>query len=95
MNLIRLTEIIKDGAGKKTQPILLNPEIIATVTIGKLEMPNPDFAAPLIAGASKDSSIIKNTITEDVTFIQYRNNSGTFVKESLEEVGKRVAESQK
>lgn len=91
MKVIRLTEIVKDGAGKKQQPILLNPEIIATVTIGKLETPNPDFAAPLIAVATKDSGIIKNTITEDVTFIQYRNNSGTFVAESLDEVERLIS----
>lgn len=93
MKLIQLTEIIKDGAGKKKQRMLINPEIIATVTIGKLEMPNPDFVAPLIAVAAKEPGIIKNTITEDVTFIQYRNNSGTFVEESLEDVAKKVAEN--
>lgn len=94
MTLITLTEITKDGATIKKQTMLLNPEIIATVTIGQLEMPNPDFVAPLIAVAPKDPGIIKNTITEDVTFIQYRNNSGTFVEETLEEVAKKVAESQ-
>lgn len=89
--LIRLTEIMKDGDGTKRQPILINPEIIATVTIGELETPNPDFVAPLIAIAAKDAGIIKNTITEKVTFIQYRNNSGTFVAEALDEVEKLLA----
>lgn len=91
MTLIQLTEIIKDGARTKKQPMLINPEIIATVTIGKLETPNPDFVAPLIAVAAKDHGIIKNTITKDVTFIQYRNNSGTFVEETLEQVAKLLA----
>lgn len=95
MKMISLTEITKDGTTVKRQPMLLNPEIIATVTIGKLELPNPDFVAPLIAVASKDPGIIKNTITQDVTFIQYRSNSGTFVEETLEQVAEKVSESQK
>lgn len=32
MTLIQLTEVMKDGAGTKQQPILINPEIIATIT---------------------------------------------------------------
>lgn len=70
--LIRLTEITKDGAGTKKQPMLLNPEIIATVTTGELE--------------KKTVHIIGEAAPDQVTFIQYRNNSGTFVAETLDEV---------
>lgn len=86
MNLIRLTEITKDGDGTKTQSMLINPEIIATVTKSEMELPNPDFSAPLIALAPKDAQIIKKTIARQMTFIQFRNNSGTFVQESLDDI---------
>lgn len=77
MNLIRLTEITKDGASIKKQPMLLNPEIIATVTTGQLE--------------KKTVHIIGEAEPESVTFIQYRNNSGAFVAESLDEVEKLIS----
>lgn len=78
MKLISLTEITKDGATVKRQPMLINPEIIATVTTGQLE--------------KKTVHIIGEAEPEQVTFIQYRNNSGTFVEETLEQVAKKVAE---
>lgn len=81
MNLIQLTEITKDGAEIKRQPMLINPEIIATVTTGHLE--------------KKTVHIIGEAEPERVTFIQYRNNSGTFVEETLEQVAEKIAESQK
>lgn len=76
MTLIQFTEIIKDGAERKRQPMLINPEIIATVTTGQLE--------------KKTVHIIGEAEPEQVTFIQYRNNSGTFVEETLEEVAKKL-----
>lgn len=72
MNLIQLTEIMKDGAGTKRQPILINPEIIATITTGQLE--------------KKTVPIIGEPEAERVTFIEYRNGRGTFVEETLEDI---------
>lgn len=72
MKLIKLTEITKDGASVKQQPMLLNPEIIATVTTGQLE--------------KKTVHIIGEAEPESVTFIQYRNNSGAFVAETLDQI---------
>lgn len=40
MKLIQLTEIVKDGAERKRQPMLINPEIIATVTTGPTRKEN-------------------------------------------------------
>lgn len=77
MKLIRLTEITKKGDGTKTQPMLINPDIIATVTTGELKSDGPH--------------IIGETKVDSVTFIQFKNNSGTFVQESLEEIEKLVA----
>lgn len=76
--LIRLTEIIKEGTGTKEQPMLLNPEIIATVTTGELKSDGPH--------------IIGQTETPKVTFIQYRSNSGTFVRETLDAIEKLIVE---
>lgn len=81
MRLVTLTEITKDGATVKRQPMLINPEIIATVTTGQLE--------------KKTVHIIGEPENESVTFIQYRNNSGTFVEETLEQVAGKVADSPK
>lgn len=81
MKLIQLMEIVKDGAERKRQPMLINPEIIATVTTGSLE--------------KKTVHIIGEPEEEKITFIQYRNNSGTFVEETLEQVAEKVSESQK
>lgn len=75
--LLRLTEITKKGNGTKFQPMLINPDIIATVTTGELK--------------SEGVHIIGQTSTDAVTFIQFKNNSGTFVQESLEEIEKLVA----
>lgn len=76
MKLLRFTEITKDGAGTKKQPILINPDIIATVTSGELE--------------KKTVHIIGETQAEKVTFIQFKNNSGTFVQETIEEIAALV-----
>ena len=72
MKLIKLTEITKKGDGTKTQPMLINPDIIATVTTGELKNDGPH--------------IIGQTEVESVTFIQFKNNSGTFVQEAIEEI---------
>lgn len=72
MNLIKLTEITKKGDGTKTQPMLINPDIIATVTTGELGNDGPH--------------LVGITQIESVTFIQFKNNSGTFVQETIEEV---------
>jgi len=81
MKLIKLTEITKEGDGTKFQPMLINPDIIATVTTGKL------------ANATDGGiHIVGQTKTDSLTFIQFKNNSGAFVQESLDQVEQLVAE---
>jgi len=78
MKLIRLTEITKKGEITKLQSMLINPDIIATVTTGELK--------------AETVHIIGQTQTDAVTFILFKNNSGTFVQETVEEIEKLVAE---
>lgn len=76
MKLISLTEITKEGDSTKRQLMLLNPDIIATVTTGELKNDGPH--------------IIGQTKVDSVTFIQFKNNSGTFVQETLEQIADLV-----
>lgn len=78
MKLIRLTEITKKGDGTKTQPMLLNPDIIASVSTGELKNDGPH--------------IIGQTTLDAVTFILFKNNSGTFVEETLERIAELVSD---
>lgn len=74
--LIRLTEVLKDGDGTKTQPMLIQADFIGTVTTGKLEKSGPH--------------IIGSEPARELTFITLKNNVGIFVEESLDEIEKRT-----
>lgn len=77
--LIRLTEVIKDGDGTKTQPILIQSDFIGTVTTGKLEK-----------ATAGGIHIVGKTEVKAMTFITLKNNLGIFVEESLDEIEKRT-----
>lgn len=79
--LIKLTEITKEGDGTKTQPILIQTDFIATVTTGQLEK-----------ATAGGIHIVGKTQVETLTFIQFKNNVGVFVEESLELIEALVAE---
>lgn len=72
--LIRITEVLKDGDGTKTQPMLVQSDFIGTVTTGKLEKSGPH--------------IIGSSPARELTFITLKNNLGMFVEESLEQIEK-------
>ena len=73
--LIRLTEVIKDGDGTKTQPMLIQSDFIGTVTSGKLE-----------SATEGGIHLIGKTQIKDLTFITLKNNVGIFVEESLDKI---------
>lgn len=77
--LIRLTEVLKDGDGTKTQPILIQSDFIGTVTTGKLEK-----------ATDGGIHIVGKTEIKAMTFITLKNNLGIFVEESLDEIEKRT-----
>lgn len=72
--LIRLTEVLKDGDGTKTQSMLIQSDFIGTVTTGKLEKSGPH--------------IIGSEPAMELTLITLKNNIGIFVEESLEDIEK-------
>lgn len=79
--LIRLTEVLKDGDGTKTQPMLIQSDFIGTVTTGKLEKAT-------VGGVH----LIGKTQVQEMTFITLKNNVGVFVEESLEQIESLTAD---
>lgn len=69
---IQLTEIVKDGDGTKTQPMLIQIDFIGTVTTGTLEQ-----SGPFIIGKTK---------VKTLTFVKLKNNLGHFVEETLDQI---------
>lgn len=71
-HFIRLHEIIRDGEGTSSQPMLVPVDFIGKITTGKLEKSGPH--------------IIGSTPERELTLIMLKNNVPIFVEETLDQL---------